>query len=250
MMKRSITSLVLAVLMMMSLCIPAAATAFAASADSIEPACGKVFETKISFTKEELAVLDQAELAQNEKAAIPEADSAWSEPACGKVFETHITLPEEELLPPPIAPHGASKPSSFWNIGNKGIYSGSFSSLETATLYTNYYFDWYPTVKNGKDDGILYVNYEIYTWDQSTTKGSLKMTAFCKDCKEELASYTTDYAGARDSADGPVSGTAWFTSGTAHTDHFVYFRLRNDGDENGVKYSLYGNFQINYENDF
>lgn len=76
------------------------------------------------------------------------------------------------------------------------------------------------------------------------------MTAFCKDCKEELASYTTDYAGARDSADGPVSGTAWFTSGTAHTDHFVYFRLRNDGDENGVKYSLYGNFQINYENDF
>ena len=162
-MKKSLTSLVLAVLMVMSLCIPASASEFTSPADSNDPTCGKVFETKVSFTKKDLEALDQTELAQNEKAAIPEANSAWSEPACGKVSETHITFPEEALLPPPIAPHGTSKPSSFWNIGNKGSYSGHFSSLETATLYTNYYFDWYPTVKNGKDDGILYVNYEIYT---------------------------------------------------------------------------------------
>lgn len=248
-MKKSIISLVLAVFMMMGLCISSSASEFTPPAGSTEPDCGRIWETRVTFTQEDLAALAKEELAGNEKAATPEPGAQWSEPACGKVSETQATLPEEDLPPSPIAAHGTSTPSSFWNIGHKGTYAGSFSSLETAALYTVHYFDWYPTVKDGSDSGILYVNYEVYPQDQSTAEGSLKITAFCRDCEEELASCTTGYDSAKGPADGPVSGTAWFTSGSAHMGHFVYFRLENNEDESGVRFSLNGNFRINYEND-
>ena len=53
-MKKSLTSLVLAVFMVMSLCIPAAAEESTSPADGNESACGKVFETHITLPEEAL----------------------------------------------------------------------------------------------------------------------------------------------------------------------------------------------------
>lgn len=53
-MKKSLTSLVLAVFMVMSLCIPASADESTSPADGNEPACGKVFETHITLPEEAL----------------------------------------------------------------------------------------------------------------------------------------------------------------------------------------------------
>ena len=153
-----------------------------------------------------------------------------------------------DALIPEIA-RGTSVPSSYWNLSTKGRYLATIDKLSSGTLYTDYYFDFLPFTHTDADlegvqDGKIYVKYTVYTWDDASNTCKLKLTLYCKDCKEALVTHTSNTAGARNSPSGPVTTIATFTSGNEHKDHFCYFKVQNAI----VNSSMYGSVKFGHSN--
>lgn len=223
-----------------------------ASAKGLLPECVSV---NCETTQADLMEL-YAEDADNLNREMPVSMSAcngetYAGPSVEILYESHELIEESggEALYPVLA-RGNKAPNSFWNLSTKGAYLATMpDGVGDGKLYTNCYFDFLPYEHTEGDmegvaDGKIYTKYTIYTWDGSTGTSKMKLTLYCKDCKERLISHTSKAAGARDKTGGPVTTIAAFSSGWEHKDHFCYFTI-----ENATVYpSLFGSVKIAHSN--
>lgn len=221
------------------------------SAAAVEPSSSQM---KCVTTEEDLAEFyaEDAHCLNNTHAhlAAVQQDNRIVEPMVEVIYEGHDYEEEMEgdALIPEIA-RGTSTPSSYWNLSTKGRYLATINKLSSGTLYTDYYFDFLPFTHTDADlegvqDGKIYVKYTVYTWDGSLQTCKLKLTLYCKDCREALVSHTSNAAGARDDSSGPVTTIVNFTSGNEHKDHFCYFKVQNAITSS----SMYGSVKFGHSN--
>lgn len=206
-----------------------------ASAIAVSPTC---MSTQCATTQHDLMELYSKE-ADNLNNDVPDADDIdipqnRPQPSVEIIYEGHELLDETggDTLTP-VLTRGSKAPTSFWNLSTKGSYLATMpDGIGGVTLYTNYYFDFVPYTHTDGDmegiaDGKIYTKYNIYAWDGATGSCRLRLTLYCKDCDEELVSHTSNAAGARDKAGGPITAIAAFSSGFDHRNHFCYFTLEN-----------------------
>lgn len=232
-------------LCMAVLCAQAGAAAPAVA----EPECSSVDCVTTAEDLAEFYAPDADSLNDALPAGQAQESTVLAEPTVEVIYEgnEYENVTDGDALSPAIA-RDTGKPTAFWNLSSKGRYLATFSGVSsTTTLYTNYYFDFAPFTHTsgeleGVKDGRIYLKYNIYTWDQSKQACKWKLTLYCKDCEKELSTHTSKTAGARDTSSGPVTTIVSFTSGSAHKDHFCYFKIQN-ATQNG---SMYGSAKIGH----